>query len=285
MARRVASLLDFGKNQVLNFVIHNLAAAPESPVVGQKYYDTTTGCEYFWNGAWVPTDAQKRTGIPLANLATDPLARANHTGTQVASTISDFATAVRGVTLIPIGNLDTNPLARASHTGTQVASTISDLAAAVRGVTAFPIGNLTTDPLARANHTGSQFAATISDFNTAVRTNRLDQLAAPTAALSINSQRLTSVGAPTAGTDGVNRDYVTNLITGMVRTYAINVPSGSATPVITHNLNTKDVTVAVYEISTGDEVTCDISRTSVNTITLTFATAPSVDQYRVVVQG
>jgi hypothetical protein len=35
-------------------------------------------------------------GIALSKLATDPLARANHTGTQLSSTISDFNAAVQG---------------------------------------------------------------------------------------------------------------------------------------------------------------------------------------------
>lgn len=64
------------------------------------------------------------------------------------------------------------------------------------------------DPLARGEHTGTQLAATISDFNTAVRTNRLDQLVAPTGDLSIGGQKLTNVAAPTAGTDGANKSYV-----------------------------------------------------------------------------
>jgi hypothetical protein len=34
-------------------------------------------------------------GIALSKLAVDPLARANHTGTQVSTTISDFDTQVR----------------------------------------------------------------------------------------------------------------------------------------------------------------------------------------------
>jgi len=62
---------------------------------------------------------------------------------------------------------------------------------------------LVSDPYARANHTGTQTASTISDFNTAVRTNRLDQMAAPTSAVSMNSQKLTNLADPstTAGTD------------------------------------------------------------------------------------
>lgn len=45
----------------------------------------------------------------------------------------------------------------------------------------------------RSTHTGTQLASTISDFNTATRTNRLDQMAAPTASVSMNSQLLTNL--------------------------------------------------------------------------------------------
>lgn len=73
---------------------------------------------------------------------------------------------------------------------------------------------LTTNPLARANHTGTQTASTISDFDTQVRTSRLDQLAAPTAAVSLNSQKITGLATPTAGTDAANKNYVDTSITG-----------------------------------------------------------------------
>lgn len=90
--------VDLNKNELQNARIQNLASAPGSPAVGQVYYDTTDVTAKVWNGtAWVPVDASKiaNGAIPLAKLATDPLARANHTGTQAASTISDFDTQVR----------------------------------------------------------------------------------------------------------------------------------------------------------------------------------------------
>ena len=47
------------------------------------------------DGTIVNADINASAGIALSKLATDPLARANHTGTQTASTISDFDTQVR----------------------------------------------------------------------------------------------------------------------------------------------------------------------------------------------
>ena len=47
------------------------------------------------NGTIVDADVNASAAIALSKLATDPLARANHTGTQTASTVSDFDTQVR----------------------------------------------------------------------------------------------------------------------------------------------------------------------------------------------
>jgi hypothetical protein len=47
------------------------------------------------NGAITNEDINASAAIALSKLATDPLARANHSGTQTASTISDFDTQVR----------------------------------------------------------------------------------------------------------------------------------------------------------------------------------------------
>lgn len=61
----------------------------------------------------------------------------------------------------------------------------------------------------RANHTGTQLAATISDFNSAVRTgNSVAQLAAPTGALGMNSQKITSLADPTGAQDASTKNYV-----------------------------------------------------------------------------
>jgi hypothetical protein len=79
---------------------------------------------------------------------------------------------------------------------------------ATQVVGGIPIGALTVNPLDRGSHTGTQLASTISDFDTRVRTNRLDQLAAPTGPVSFGNQRQTNVAPAVSGTDGVNLDQL-----------------------------------------------------------------------------
>jgi hypothetical protein len=92
--------------------------------------------------------------------------------------------------------------------GTIVASDIAD-----GTITA---AKLVSDPYARANHTGTQAASTISDFNTAVRTNRLDQMAAPTGSVSLNSQKVTSLATPTDNADAATKLYVDTKVADLV---------------------------------------------------------------------
>ena len=72
---------------------------------------------------------------------------------------------------------------------------------------------------------------------------------------------------------------------GRTKRYAADVGDGSNTSItVTHNLNTRDVQVAVRRNSGAyEEVLVDWGATTVNTITLTFASAPSAGQFRVIV--
>mgnify|MGYP003330674207 CR=1 FL=1 len=67
------------------------------------------------------------------------------------------------------------------------------------------LSKLAVDPLARANHTGTQVHTTISDFDTGVQANRLDQLAVPTGAVALNSQKITGLANGVASTDAATK--------------------------------------------------------------------------------
>lgn len=72
---------------------------------------------------------------------------------------------------------------------------------------------------------------------------------------------------------------------GRFRRFAQNVGDGSATTfAVPHNFNTRDVVVQVFRNSGNyDTVECDVERTSVNNVQLTFAAAPAANAFRVVV--
>ncbi|MCX8017180.1 MAG: hypothetical protein N2690_04665, partial [Rhodocyclaceae bacterium] len=71
------------------------------------------------------------------------------------------------------------------------------------------------------------------------------------------------------------------------RQYVTNIGDGSATSyTVTHNLNTRDVTVEVYRNSGNyDTVLTEVQRTSVNAVVVLFDTAPAANAYRVVVRA
>lgn len=138
MSTAVLVNLDFGKNQILNVVAQVLSADPGNPVAGQFYYNSTSNTLRYYNGtSWVQLTAS---------------------GTATDSNLLN-------------GQAGTFYLSRANHSGSQIASTISDLASTVQGY-------------------------------------RLDQFAAPTAAVNLGSQRLTSVADPTGPQDAATKIYV-----------------------------------------------------------------------------
>jgi hypothetical protein len=73
----------------------------------------------------------------------------------------------------------------------------------------------------------------------------------------------------------------------VVRKYAASIGDGTATSyTVTHNLNTRDVQVTVYDNSSPyAEVVVDVQHATTSTITVLFSVAPTSNQYRVVVQG
>ena len=72
-------------------------------------------------------------------------------------------------------------------------------------------------------------ASKISDFDTQVRTSRLDQMAAPTASVALNNQKITGLAEPTAASDAATKNYVDTAIQGLD-------PKASAKVATTSNL-------------------------------------------------
>ena len=96
-------------------------------------------------------------------------------------------------------------------------------------------------------------------------------------------------GETDTGTDDLRAVTPLKLATysGRKLKFAQTIGDNSATSIaVTHNLNTKDVQVEVFEAGGTERVVlCEVRRTSVNAVTLLFNTAPALNAYRVVVLG
>ena len=178
MSQRFLTPIDLARSEIQNAVIQNLATAPSSPIVGLIYYNTNAKQLSIWSGtSW---DAASGSG----------------TGTVTSITI-----------VAPADFTVTNPTITSAGTVTVAwATENANLfhAGPTSGGAAAPSWRLmvASDVPKTLDHTW------ITDFDTEVRLSRLDQLAAPIAPLSLNSQRITSLADPTAAQDAATRNYV-----------------------------------------------------------------------------
>jgi hypothetical protein len=77
-------------------------------------------------------------------------------------------------------------------------------------------GRVTVGANLEASDIPTLTASKISDFDSQVRTSRLDQMAAPTASVSLNSQKITGLADATSATDAANKGYVDSAISALV---------------------------------------------------------------------
>lgn len=207
--------VDFSKLEARNLVTHKLASAPASPVAGQRYYDTGLNKEGVYNGAsW---DYAGSGGVTTVS-GTAPIVSSGGSSPAISITPASGSTAgslsisdfVKLGASTPINTAST--LVQRDSSGNFAAGTITATLTGTASNAANLSGQTPASYLARSNHTGTQTSATISDFDTQVRSNRLDQLAAPTAAVGFGGQRLTSLAPPTNASDAATREFVEALV-------------------------------------------------------------------------
>ena len=189
-----------------------------------------------------------------------------------AVTVADTGTVTS--TMIANGTIvdaDVNASAGIAYTKLSLGGTITSADLVDGTIVATDIANgtitaakMVTDPYARANHTGTQAASTISDFDTQVRTSTLNQMAAPTASLSMNTQKITNVVDPTSAQDASTKAYVDAQVNALV----------DGAPGTLNTLN--EIATA---ISSGGSFESTVVLKSGSTMTgaLTLSGAPTVD--------
>lgn len=335
--------IDLNNNELRNVLVQSVAGDPTG-VEAKIIYNSTGHVLKYHNGtAWI-----------------DVLARANHTGSQLAATISDFDTQVRTSRLDqmaqPTGSMNynsqlltniANPVSAqdaATKSYADALSTGLDFKASVRAATVGAItlsAPQTVDGVAviagdRVLVKNQAAGATNGIYTVAagawVRATDFDSSAEVTGGAytfvnegTVNADsgwvlgtndpitlattalvfvQFSGAGQLTAGNgiaitgnavatnvDAAQFQYVSGVLTlqtlYQTRKVTANVGDGAAVAiVVTHNLNTRDIDVTLLQSATPwAKVFCDVEATSVNTVTLRFTTAPTSNQYRVMILG
>ncbi len=151
------------------------------------------------------------------------------------------------------------------------------------------IGNLTVSGALTVSGSATYINTEIVTINDNIILLNNNEAGTPSANAGIEVERGTSTNTSilwnetsdvwTLSNDGTNYH-------GITRKHSASVGNGAATSIaVTHNLNSRDVAVDVYDNSTYETVECDVVRTDANVVTVSFAAAPTSNAYRVVIVG
>jgi len=213
---------------IVNADINASAAIDKTKISGTAITAADTG---------TVTNTMLAGSIANSKLATDPLARANHTGTQTASTISDFDTQVRTSKVTdlaaPTGSFSMN-----SQKITNLATPTTSTDASTKGYVDTSISNL-IDGAPGTLDTLNEIAAAIADTANFSDTVVLKSGSTMSGNLAMGTNKITGMGDPTSAQDAATKNYVdtaviaptnlTGVITSVANVTSIASQTGTGT--------------------------------------------------------
>lgn len=318
MAIKYLNNLDLNKNELQNARIQVLGTAPSNPVEGQIYYDSTDDVIKFYNGtAWLSAGGDL---TAIQTTTANQLAITNGTGPIPSLAITTGAIANAGTALATGDQIydfvTTGINARIQNvtdpTGAQDAATKAYVDTVATGMLEYK-GAYNASTNSPALTGGSNIASSKGDTYTVtadgsflgeqVRIGDLIIVEVAIAASStpslasftiVQSNIDLATAAATAGAavkgisgyDSADFSVTTGFVSLATKTFKTDIGDGTNTSyTVTHNLNTRDVIVQLYDASSYDTVIADVVRTSTAAVTIAFSVAPTTNDIKVLIQA
>lgn len=254
---QVLTNLDMAKNELQNAVVQNLTSAPASPKTGQIYFNSTDNKLYCYNGStWVDVT------VIFTNLAI------------LQATSASFTTALK-TKLDGISTGANNYVHPAAHPASIITQDANNRFVTDTEKTAWNAKETTSGAQAKAD-------GALNSAKSYTDTKVADLIASAPGALDTLKEL-----AAALGNDPNFAATITNLINLKTGKYAATVGNGSATSfTVNHNLGTQDVQVSIRENASPYAIVyADVQISNTNAITVLFASAPTSNQYKVIVTG
>jgi len=236
---------------IVNADVNASAAIAASKIAGTAITAADTG---------TVTNTMLAGSIANGKLATDPLARANHTGTQLASTVSDFDTQVRTSKVTdlaaPTGSFSMN-----SQKITNLATPTSNTDASTKAYVDTSISNLIAGAPGTLD-TLDEIAAALADTANFSDTVVLKSGSTMSGALAMGTNKVTGMGDPTSAQDAATKNYVDTVVIAPSNLTGVITSVGAATSIASQTgtgstfvvQNTPTLTTPVLGVATATSI-------------------------------
>lgn len=305
--------VDLHGSQVLNVAIQNLSQAPAEKSVGQIYYNTQDKRVYCWTGEnWLPLDAKDASPTAVS------IVRTINDGTSLINTdkVKDLVTKLGADSLVQTindgsANINADRIQGLS-TAISGESIVSKINEGDRTIEKEKVDGLVeslkNDTIVANINAGSKTINTdkITGLDTALANKETPQGAQEKANTALQQAKEYAKSEITKVVGGASEAYdtlkeiedalkkndsldktINKALKEKTGKFSQDIGNGASVEIgVKHNLKTQDVVVTLREKASPFKVVyADIEITDENTVTLKFAKAPKLNEYRVIVIG